>query len=1135
MNLSRRQLLLTSAMAAIEACAVKGASAQPSDQFVPRAYSGVVPNLIGQTNRARRYRPQGLDFVIANGEEFFNRPLYGGNTAFRVDGGDKPEFVMYLPGRGGNLRFAIQTAAGRCWLHQAQQTVSRYRPGELHYELRDPTFGRRGLIRIIALAHYQTEGLIVRMEGRHLAANSELIWAYGGVNGERGVRDGDIGTERVPISEYFQFRNEIAHGNRIEVSRKGIMLSSPAARIWGAASSGARWFVSDAANWNDLHALIEAKRDGVNTATDRPIAVGCVALGDGSPVYVSLQRLAKGTVSASELDTYREVSTQRESTRLPPVTLPGPYSAGELPALFALNRRYFMKLRNHVRIKTPDPYVNAAMAALNIASDAVWDGPQQAIMHGAIAWRAKLLGWRGPYALDALGWHDRAKKNFDGWVGKQNRDPIPASIPPADTASNLSRNEAGLHSNGDISNSHYDMNMVFIDALFRHFLWTGDREFAREVWPVIKRHLAWERRLFRREFGSTRLPLYEAYASIWASDDIQYGGGGVTYTSAYNQFHNRMAARIARWLGEDPSPFVQEADLIAEAMQTFLWLPEKGQYAEYKDFLGHQAVHSSAGLWSFYHSADSGALSPRQAWAMAESVHREFAHIPVQGPGVPADADYFVFPTTDWMPYTWSANNVVFGENLHTALGFWQAGHAERAYTLMKSALLASMYMGVSPGNVGTMNYLDVYRRESQRDFADGAGVMARTLIEGLFGIRPDALSGVLQVSPGFPRDWREASLVHRDLGMRFTRAGTTDRWEIRQHRTRFSRLTLRLPALHEDVQMVSVNGRLAAWRCDPEAVGRPILEVDCALGRVANVIVKWKGPVIGADAGALDKEQDFARIRRGAFTWWARAEPALGAETPGRPQTDWRSPLMRDVLCVDLSSHFNDRVTEIFKPGKYRSPRSAFVSLALPSQGIGAWAGHVNAAADIDDSGLRGISAANGGKFLLPNGVPFLTPGPGTSLNVVFTSQWDNYPREARIDLNGRASHLHLLMVGSTNHMQSRMDNAEVIVTYKDGNSARLGLHNPTTWWPVEQDYFIDDYQFRCPAPLPPRVDLRTGKVRLLNLREFKGQGGVVPGGAATVLGMSLDNSKALDHLIVRALANDVVIGLMAVTLEQP
>lgn len=45
-----------------------------------------------------------------------------------------------------------------------------------------------------------------------------------------------------------------------------------------------------------------------------------------------------------------------------------------------------------------------------------------------------------------------------------------------------------------------------------------------------------------------------------------------------------------------------------------------------------------------------------------------------------------------------------------------QGGHSDAAYALAKGSVLASMYMGISPGNVGTMNLLDVYRWESQRD-----------------------------------------------------------------------------------------------------------------------------------------------------------------------------------------------------------------------------------------------------------------------------------------------------------------------------------------------------------------------------------------------------------------------------------
>src|SRR5262245_20695975 len=87
------------------------------------------PNLENNIERPLRYRPDGQDFVIENGGEFFNRPLYGGHTAFRVDAGDQPEFVAYLPGRGGNLRFGIRSAAGAKWLHETTSVTARYRPG----------------------------------------------------------------------------------------------------------------------------------------------------------------------------------------------------------------------------------------------------------------------------------------------------------------------------------------------------------------------------------------------------------------------------------------------------------------------------------------------------------------------------------------------------------------------------------------------------------------------------------------------------------------------------------------------------------------------------------------------------------------------------------------------------------------------------------------------------------------------------------------------------------------------------------------------------------------------------------------------------------------------------------------------
>ncbi|HTZ22179.1 MAG TPA: hypothetical protein VMC06_14950, partial [Opitutaceae bacterium] len=488
-------------------------------------------------------------------------------------------------------------------------------------------------------------------------------------------------------------------------------------------------------------------------------------------------------------------------------------------------------------------------------------------------------------------------------------------------------------------------------------------------------------------------------------------------------------------------------------------------------------------------------------------------------PGVPADQPYAVLSTTNWMPYTWSINNVVMGENIHTALGYWQAGRPDEAFRLTKSALLASMFMGICPGNVGSMNYLDVYRREAQRDFADGGGVMSRALIEGLFGVKPDAFAGELLIRPGFPTGWDHASLRHPDINFSFRREGTTDCFTIEPKFAKPMALRFELPARPAHLASATVNGQLVTWQQREPVIGHPVIELTSPAAAKYEIELQWSG------APLVPTADDVGRGRRNP--------PLAGAAAFGDAALQ-TNPVATRCEPVDLAPFFNDRVTEIFRPGKYRSLRSPFVSLAIPAQGIGAWAGHVNEMAEIDDTGLRAAAGANGGRFVLPSGVPFATPGPGDAKNIVFTSQWDNYPRAATVPLSGHAAHAYLLMAGSTNHMQSRLDNGEVIVTYRDGTTARLALHNPTNWWPIDQDYFIDDYQFRRPGPIPPRVDLKTGKVRLLDAAAFKGQGRTVPGGAATVLDLPLDPTKELQSLTVRTLANEVVIGLMGLTLAR-
>ena len=163
---------------------------------------------------------------------------------------------------------------------------------------------------------------------------------------------------------------------------------------------------------------------------------------------------------------------------------------------------------------------------------------------------------------------ERAREDLRHWIAMQNVSPVTTADPAighADPNTRLARKEGMLHSNGDLSHNHYDMNMVFFDVLLRHLRWTGDTDFAREVWPAIQRQIAWEHRMFRRTYtgtSGTELPLYEAYAAIWASDNLQYTGGGTAHSSAYNVFLFRSAARLATLLGQDPTAYEKEAELL---------------------------------------------------------------------------------------------------------------------------------------------------------------------------------------------------------------------------------------------------------------------------------------------------------------------------------------------------------------------------------------------------------------------------------------------------------------------------------------------------------------------------------------------------------------------------------------------
>ena len=1185
--------------------------------------------------RTLQYLPDGEDFVCINGRNRYTRALYGSPTAWRLETSDRPIFATYVKRNSRNIRFRLHLPGGAVTpLEETTRCEARYTPGRRSYTLTDAAWGKDACLKIAVLASPTEEEAIWEFRAQGLPEGCTLEALNAPIRLRKLSRSGDMGADPPGC---FDPAGDDANAQTTFSS---------------AESNTKRQMTFSSAESNTAQQTTFSSAEGNANVH----VLSCPLPSNYTLLYIS--------ISGNEL---RQIDS---------------------PAPFAAMEDARRALAGRIRITTPDPYLNTLGGALAVAADGIW-GEEGVWLHGAVGWRMPLSGWRAAYTGDALGWHDRARRHFDNYAASQVTDvPCTRPHPAQDSALALARSVkqwgTPQYSNGYICRNprrndqmhHYDMNLCYIDELLWHFNWTGDLDYARRLWPVLTLHLAWE----KRNFDPDNDGLYDAYACIWASDALYYNSGAVTHSTAYNYRANRMAALLAEKIGEDPAPYRQEADKILSALNARLWLPEKGHWAEFQDFMGHRRLHESAAVWTIYHALDSDVADPFQAYLATRYVDAEIPHIPITvsedtlpAAASPEDAlpaaalsentlsaavlsentlsaaalsedalsaaariaaavseinsgGYATVSTTNWLPYSWSINNVAFAEVMHTALAYFQAGRAEVGCKLLKSSVLDGMYLGESPGNFGQISFYDAARGECYRDFGDPIGVASRVLIQGLYGILPDALNNRLLLRPGFPLSWRYASLHTPDIDFDFKTDANASSYSGKSLYTFTHRLLavhtveLQFPARLSQVARLLVNGQAASWKLVEPSVAHPVLSVSVSAssGEPTEICIEWEGEPLPATAGtdilpatctaalpatctdALPTTCTdilpttctdtlpasrikkigpslFVAMEQGQMKWWAPVEQPKQSEQPEHPQQP-KHPEHPEPLApshtssfehivpsqcspVTMDAAFNANVTDIFR-NEYLSPRSPYTTLQIPKQGIGEWC-HPLKTATIDDSGLRAavgrsshVSTRNASRAATRSSshssrgnshssdacgllqtkldIPFRTPAEGR--NIAFTSLWDNYPDSLKIPLTGSASRAYLLMAGSTNHMQCHIANGIIRVYYQDGTCDTMPLVNPDNWPPIEQIFFEDGKAFNRHAPALYRLRLKTGELSN-NFGEELGFPGVsreIDGGAAVLLEMPLNAHKSLSHLVLETLSNEVVIGIMGITLQR-
>lgn len=1059
-------------------------------------YIESVNNNIDQSRspRSLQYVPKDGAFFCVNGENRFTRALYGSNTDYRIETSDRPVFAIYKSKNYRSLRFYVEAGVEEAaknghitlpiQLDETEYCEASYKDGLRTYLLRDKRWGKDAVLYVDVVALPESEGAVWKFRAEGFNSSVRISYRMCDIANKKLHRNGDMGADKPGCFEPSPNEENLVKGEII-------LSNTPPAAV------------------EKTTAKSRNSRKGSKTSKSKAVVEASVATpaSDALTAYATLDFMTISLVPASGYEKNEQAQASKSAQQL-----------------FEGARAHFQALCSRLSFNTPDPWLNTLGGALVLAADGVWDG--QTWLHGAIGWRMPLAGWRAGYLGDVLGWNDRAVSHFDSYAASQVTDQ-PVIYPGArqDTALCMARAEkkwgTEMYSTGYICRNpnrnnqmhHYDMNLNYMDELLWHFQYDADTAYMKKMWPVIERHLAWE----KLNFDSDNDHLYDAYCCIWASDALYYSDGAVTHSSAYNYRGNLLAAKIARIIGKDPKPYQDEADAIRKAMNERLWVSGDAAYiptpldinenirtavpahwAEYQESLGSKRLHPDAALWSVYTPIDCGVGTPEQMYSATQYVSEHIPHIQVLSPDL--DEGYELISTSDWMPYAWSINNVASAEIMHTALSYFEAGNAKDGYNLLKSNVMDQMYLGQSPANFGQINYYDAARGECYRDFGDNVGISSRAIVQGLFGIIPQSLDGTCLIRPGFPLQWDSVEVHTPYLSYKYKKVTPTKAvLHVEQH------------FAHPLCVTVRINGERGDYT-DYSGDASTQQDIEVTIPSVATPLAETVEQPQRNFMGATDDP------------YGAHPSILLGLENGSFAP-------FRELKCQDLTKSYNASVTDIFN-NKYVSPRPTSTTLQMPTQGVGEWC-HPQFKPEINDSAFR-ASVVNG--MTEVSGIPFRTVSEGR--NIVFASLWDNYPSSVTIPVKSRHSAgAYLLMAGSTNHMQTHLDNALVIANYSDGTSDTLRLIPPFNWCPIEQDYYVDGMAFQTMKQRPVRVSLGTNQVftdgAKIGISRTEVYGREIPGGAAQMLHMLLDHRKKLRSFTVNVLAPDIVVGVMGITLE--
>ena len=794
-------------------------------------------------------------------------------------------------------------------------------------------------------------------------------------------------------------------------------------------------------------------------------------------------------------------------------------------------RQQIYAKRACMNLSTPEKMYDLTIPPAVIAMDSAFHG--NSFQHATFTYHSPYLGWRNWYGPTILGWDERMEiamsTRLDDMVKEADGEEKVYYLPRSKSTGHKTAYHRMENPRGFIpyflgsKALAYNMQECAFDMMMYHVEWSGNLEFAKKYFDEFSMILDFEERIFDPDHDG----LYQNFLNTWISDGHFYNGAGCAQASAYNYRANVIVGKIAEKLGLPNDKFVKRAEKIKKAVQEKLWFAETGVIAESIDTMGHCLVHPSPELSTTYLAIDCGLVDEFQAYTMLKYTENYIRS--TETPGRGGRLCY----SSNWYPRKYSSCIIAPAENAHLALTYFQTGLKEKGQEIL-DGLSDCYFQGVTPGQT-TQAISVTGTDEAEIDYADVSSTYLRLAVEGLFGIRMNKLDGYVMIAPNLPDEWDHADLTIPSIALHYRRTGNQEIYEI--YCDREDKKYIKVPMKTNGVDMVMVDGEqvpyeviaapnncfvmvevdkvghfqfcvhhsdgvapslkyanevlagneMAVAVCDGE-----ILEVKDMNGTLTDIAVVGN-KVYAKATGAAGYHTLFVRVKEGEYDAWLAADyEILKREEP-------KLPCATNFEPVDITEFFNCKMEDIHNQD-YDSPRPEGFSIGVLVNGRSAWewnqCGRNKVA--IDDSMFR---TANG-IIRTNSGIPFMTPAENE--NVACVTQWDRFPTEMSIPLSGNGKEVALLFVMSTNSMQTQVEHIRFTVTYADGTTEVDKLVYP---------FNVDDWM--TPA-------LQTEN-ETFYFSEYN---------HAIVQRISVDPTKELASVKIEAIANEIVMGLVGVSI---